>query len=147
MQSVITALGEKNVCCCQGIWFHNLVQKILNQCSDCTIVQNFFIKKCGGGSYFPAGQLWGWAKRISLHSNEGWDETCGCWVQGGGQAGGWLQLWCPCISVLKVVFGTVHLPTLLPAHFASPAEAQCVSQLQGPCNDFWTASKSCLCRV
>lgn len=147
MHSVITALGEKNICYYQGIWFRNLIQKILNQCSDCTIVQNFFIKKCGGGSYFPAGQLWGWAKRISLHSDEGWDETCGCWVQGGRQAGGWLQLWCPCISVLKVVFGTVHLPTLLPAHFTSPAEAQCVSQLQGPCNDFWTASKSCLCKV
>lgn len=30
MQSIITALGEKNMWCYQEIWFYNLVQKNLN---------------------------------------------------------------------------------------------------------------------
>lgn len=148
MRSVIIPLGERTFAIFKEYGLVILYRKSSKHCSDCTLVQKCFIKKWGGGSCFSAGPLWGWAKRSSFCSAEGWDETCGCWVERSRKSGGWLQPWCPCISgKWKVIFGTVHVPTPLHTHFTSPAEAQDVGWFQRPHNDFWTSSKSCFFRV
>lgn len=67
MQSVITSLGEKTFAT-PGIWFGNLVQKILSQCSNCTLVQKCFIKSEARGAISQQGICEVEPKRVSFHS-------------------------------------------------------------------------------